>query len=77
MYLCTHMHSIVIALPANLNIGLALLVKGINIIKPMLSQISFMPEKVTEAFHEISPSPPPPPPPLKVDTDEDDGRVGI
>ena len=36
MYLCTHMHSIVIALPAwNLNIGLALLVKGINIIKPI------------------------------------------
>ena len=37
MYLCTHMHSIVIALPAwNLNIGLALLVKGINIIKPII-----------------------------------------
>ena len=30
-----HMHSIVITLPAcNLNIGLALLVKGINVIKP-------------------------------------------
>ena len=37
MYLCTHMHSIVIALPArNVNIGLALFVKGINIIKPIV-----------------------------------------
>ena len=47
--MCTHMHSILIALPAcNLNIGLTLLVNGMHIIQPITSNSAIV---IYNCFH--------------------------